>query len=63
MIIDPTKCLHERLPLPAFDKEACKDKDADWVRKHYPRGYVECPDCKQKIIAYASFEHYIAGDY
>lgn len=56
-------CKHPNLPPVPYDKEACKGKNAFWVRQHYPRSNLVCPDCKQQPTRYASHEHYIDGDY
>lgn len=50
--IDHEKIVH-------FDSEKAKDMDTYQVRKNYPR--VQCPACG--AVIYASFEHYIAGDW
>lgn len=57
------KCAHKNLPVVPFDAEAAKALDSYDVRKRWPRLDQECPDCKARVISYASFEHYIAGDY
>lgn len=57
------ECSHPKLKRPKFDAEKSRGKDADWVRRHYPRGYQHCPDCDADVILYASFEHYLAGDW
>jgi hypothetical protein len=36
---------------------------AERVRELYPRFFGTCPDCGAQLIQYASFEHYIAGDW
>lgn len=49
-----------------FDEKDFKDNDlsASEVRKKYPRGWGPCPKgCGFNGIAYASFLHYIAGDW
>ena len=51
----PAECQHLNLPVVEFNEEACKDKDARWVKTHFPRGYNLCPDCKEHVIQYASF--------
>jgi hypothetical protein len=56
------KCKHNNLPV-KYDAEDCKDKDDAYVREHYPRFYGPCPDCGEVMIGYASFEHYVAGDW
>jgi hypothetical protein len=48
-----------------FDEEdAKKIGDSHEIRKKYPRGYGLCPKgCGYNGIAYASYMHYIMGDY
>jgi predicted RNA-binding Zn-ribbon protein involved in translation (DUF1610 family) len=55
-------CKHENLPV-KYDAADCAGKDEFYVREHYPRFYGPCPGCGQVTIGYASFEHYIAGDW
>lgn len=55
-------CEHKNLPV-KFDSDAAKNMSDAEVRKHFPRFYGACPDCGQVMIGYASFEHYIAGDW
>lgn len=51
-----------------FDKIASRGLSAAEVQKHWPRGWFTkekpCPlGCGYVGIAYASYEHYIAGDW
>lgn len=47
-----------------FDEEAAKGLDAYEVRKRWPRHYGVCPrGCGFTGIAYASYMHYISGDW
>lgn len=55
-------CAHPRCQ-PDFDSEAAKSMTPDQVKQKYPRFYGQCPDCKAHLSVYASFEHYIAGDW
>lgn len=55
-------CQHANLPV-KYDAEDCAGKSADYVRVHYPRFYGECPDCGERMIGHASFEHFVAGDW
>lgn len=57
------ECKHPKLPKVEFDEEKAKNMTPDEVRKAYPRGWDTCPDCHQQLIRYASFMHYIAGDW
>lgn len=42
-----------------FDEEAAKGLDVPEIRKRWPR--VPCPDCG--TIMYASYMHYLQGDW
>lgn len=47
-----------------FDAQASRGLSAAEVRKRWPRGWGPCPKgCGWDGIAYASAEHYIAGDW
>jgi hypothetical protein len=58
-----TECLHPGMKLPDFDSVSAKNMDSYEIRKRWPRGHYSCPHCRQSVITYASFEHYIAGDW
>jgi hypothetical protein len=55
-------CKHPNIPV-KYDSADCAGKDDGYVRRHYPRFNGNCPDCGIHMIGYASFEHYIAGDW
>lgn len=55
-------CEHKNLPV-KFDSEKARGMDSYWVREQYPRFSGNCPDCGERMIGYASFEHYVAGDW
>ena len=55
-------CTHFRIR-PKFDEMASIGLSPAEVRKRWPRGYGECPDCGVSVIWYASYMHYIAGDW
>jgi hypothetical protein len=61
--LSETQCQHPGMPLPKFDAEAARKMSSREVVKRYPRGYYVCSICMSGIIAYASMEHYIAGDW
>lgn len=63
MIANLDTCKHPNLPPVPFDEEASKNLDADEVRKRWPRKTQTCPDCGDTIICYASYMHYIQGDW
>jgi hypothetical protein len=47
----------------AFDPKAARGLRAGEVRQRWPRLCARCPNCGDNVIAYASFQHYIAGDW
>lgn len=55
-------CEHKNV-IPEFDEDDARDLSPIEVRKKYPRFFGTCPDCGSNVIAYASFEHFIAGDW
>lgn len=59
---DPETCEHPKCT-PKFDADAAKGLDPVEIRKRWPRFSGECPDCLQRLISYASWMHYIAGDW
>lgn len=59
---DPNECQHAKCQ-PAWDAEKAKGMDEREIRKVFPRFDGVCPDCKERVIVYASFEQYIGGDY
>ena len=48
---------------PAFDEDAARSLDAYEVRRRWPRFDGVCPFCRERVIMYASYAHYILGDY
>ncbi|MGK3981250.1 hypothetical protein WMF38_57165 [Sorangium sp. So ce118] len=47
-----------------FDADAARSLGANEVRRRWPRLFGECPKgCGYRGIAYASGEHYVAGDW
>lgn len=56
-------CSHPGMPEPKFDREKAKTMTSDEVRRIYPRLHYACPACKSNVIGYASFEHYLMGDW
>ncbi len=63
MEVSTEVCEHPKLPEVPFDPVAAKGLSSHEVKDRWPRLYQVCPDCKAGIICYASFEHYIAGDW
>lgn len=60
---DPNACKHPGMPILEFDAELARTLPSREVRRLFPRGNYHCPECKCSVIQYASFEHYIAGDW
>lgn len=59
-----TECNHEGAHVEFDIEDARQNKlTASEVRKKYPRFYGPCPDCGGGLIKYASFEHYVYGDW
>lgn len=59
---DGVECKHTNCPV-EFDPDVVRGMSAHAVRQLYPRFWGKCPDCGAQMIAYASAEHYIAGDW
>lgn len=57
-----SECEHTSLK-PAFDEEKAKTMTASQVRQTYPRAYGKCKECGWEGIMYASYAHYIYGDW
>ena len=55
-------CQHDKI-MPEFDQKAAAGLSSDEVRKRWPRFGGLCPDCGTWTVAYASYEHYLAGDW
>lgn len=55
-------CPHT-LVQPTFDEEAARGLDEYEVRRRWPRFMGQCPTCKGQVIIYASYLHYIMGDW
>ena len=57
---DYNGCTHGVL----FDEDAAKNMSVSEVQKAFPRGWGPCPlGCGFSGIAYASYSHYIYGDW
>lgn len=61
--VEDGSCKHKNLPTPEFDAKIAATLSSKEVRKVFPRGNYLCPDCNSHVITYASFEHYISGDW
>ena len=56
----PAECTHGV----TFDRDAARGLDAREVRRRWPRLFGPCPlGCGFDGIGYASYEHYIMGDW
>lgn len=49
--------------MPTFDAQAAEGLGAREVRLRWPRFEGSCPTCGARVLCYASFEHYLAGDW
>lgn len=58
----PEKCEHAAC-IPEFDEQAAQGLGAHEVRRRWPRFDGTCPDCGSHVAGYASFAHYLAGDW
>ena len=57
------ECEHPKLKDPPFDETAARGLSSNEVRKRWPRVEEECPDCGARVVLYASFSHFIHGDW
>lgn len=55
-------CEHPKT-IPAFDAAAALGLSSREVKRKWPRFFGNCPDCGEQVIGYASFEHYLSGDW
>lgn len=60
---DNEPCTHRRLPLPIFDEKKARRMTRAEIKRNYPRTAAVCPDCGNTVVLYASYVHYIAGDW
>lgn len=58
----PASCTHDAVA-PVVDHEQLSGMSAEEVRSKFPRFCGTCPQCGETVIAYASFEHFVAGDW
>ena len=56
-------CPHSSLRPPPFDEKASASMSSSEVRRRWPRSADKCPGCGSTVVQYASFMHYIAGDW
>jgi len=57
------RCGRTMLPRVPFDETAAAGLSSDEVRRRWPRIHWKCAACKNHGVAYASFVHYISGDW
>lgn len=55
------ECDHPKMA--SFDESEANGMLASEVRQRWPRGSGVCPDCGMNGIFYASYLHYLAGDW
>lgn len=60
---EPGKCQFKKEDLPIFKQEECNGLSTSEVREKFPRKWLNCTKCHQPTLHYASFEHYIYGDW
>jgi len=60
--INPDVCQHEEA-IPAFDEDKAHGLSSAEVQKRWPRFCGNCPTCGTPLIQYASWAHYIMGDW
>ena len=56
---DEQDCIGEHQKLVTFDSEQARDMSSAEIKKRFPR--ITCQECG--TVVYASYEHYIAGDW
>ncbi len=56
------ECDHAAV-MPTVTDDELNGLSVDEVRERHPRFMGECPECGMALIAYASFRHYLAGDW
>ena len=60
VLVDKTQCMEH---VPPFNESAAKGLSPKQVRRRWPRFSGKCEACGYEGVAYASAEHYIAGDW
>lgn len=56
------KCEHGRCR-PQFDAGAARGLSDQEVRRRWPRFEGVCSECGERVIVYASAEHFVMGDW
>lgn len=46
-----------------FDEEAAKGLSPSEIREKWPRKFSKCKKCQHTSIRYASYAHYVYGDW
>lgn len=60
--LGPT-CAHPSIKMPVFYGDVALSLSSAEVRERWPRSEGVCSDCGSYVVAYASLEHHIAGDW
>jgi hypothetical protein len=55
-------CKHPKVT-PEFSSTLAALSTVEQIRERWPRFDGICPDCSDHVIVYASYEHYVAGDW
>jgi len=58
----PCTCLHKK-HIPKFNKKAAKNLSVADIRKRWPRYFGKCSECNEGVILYASWAHFVYGDW
>lgn len=62
-LVHPGGACEHPCVVPDFDERAAEGMTSDQVRERWPRYHGRCPDCGFYGALYASFKHYLAGDW
>lgn len=61
-VVFAANCKHPRCQV-YFDYDRAMKMTVEEIHKEFPRFCGTCPDCGWYGVLYASYEHYIAGDW
>ena len=56
------KCTHPSV-VPEFDEQAAMGLSTDEIKRRWPRYFGPCSSCDFNGVLYASYAHYLAGDW
>lgn len=62
-LLEVRGCPHPGMAQPVFDREAAKGLSSSEIRERWPRVFQHCEQCGLTVVAYASYEHYLSGDW